>query len=177
MKIVWLYDGGVHECEICHAKVGELRRGRCWGCYSRWSETRPVGLGARCTTCGEKRRRMLKTVELLGGWRPMCFNCAGVVGTLEPMPRTITAIKDAISRERRKKDRRVGRPDTRVFQYDRRIGERRTTARDSYTAIDDEMIIEITIEEDPSSSGPAVEFDDLTQIRALVAELRPAAVG
>jgi len=171
VKIVRLYDRDVHECEICFAKVNELRRGRCWGCYARWTESRPVGLGARCTCCNEKRRRLLKSVELLGGWRPLCFNCAGQVALLEPVPRTITAIKDAISRERRKKDRRVGRPDTRVFQYERRIGERRDTARDAYTNIDDEMIIEITVEPEVTAGGE--DFDDLTQIRALVAELRP----
>jgi hypothetical protein len=153
--------------------VGELRRGRCWGCYARWSETRPVGLGARCTTCGEKRRRLLKSVELLGGWRPMCFNCSGQVGALEPMPRTIHAIKDAISRERRKKDRRVGRADTRVFQYERRVGERRMVARDTYDCIDDDMIIEVTFEPD----APGEDFDDLTQIRALVRELRPVDIA
>src|SRR5436190_23170688 len=85
-------------CEVCRAQVTELRRGRCWGCYDRWVEQRPVGLGARCTTCPEKRRRFLKTVELFGAWKPMCFNCAGVLLVLQPMPTTISALRLAVSR-------------------------------------------------------------------------------
>ena len=42
------YDRRVHTCDVCSAKVHELRRGRCWGCYARWVDARPVGVGARC---------------------------------------------------------------------------------------------------------------------------------
>lgn len=154
-------------CEVCNAKVHELRRGRCWGCYGRWVDARPVGVGARCATCNEKRRRFLKSVELFGGWQPMCFNCAGQLLNLDPMPSTIGALRDAVSRERRKRDRRLGKPDTRVFRYERRVGERRT-ARDEYPIIEDDMIIEVTVEASPEGE----DFDDLTQIRELVAELR-----
>jgi hypothetical protein len=31
---------------VAEAGVTELRRGRCWGCYMRWAESRPVGRGA-----------------------------------------------------------------------------------------------------------------------------------
>src|SRR6185503_10881019 len=112
----------------------ELRRGRCWGCYARWVDARPVGVGARCATCAERRRRVLKMVELLGGWYPMCFNCAGQILHLEPMPPTLAALRDAVSRERRCEDRRAGKPDTRVFRYERRVGERRV-AGDGYDRI------------------------------------------
>ena len=156
-------------CEVCNANVSELRRGRCWGCYARWVDARPVGLGARCVTCNEKRRRFLKSVELFGNWKPMCFNCHGVIGHLDPMPNTITLLKDAVSRERRKRDRRWGKPDTRVFRYERRVGQRRSV-RDDCPLVEDEMIIEVTFE--PEGGGD--DFDDLTQIRALVADLRPA---
>ena len=158
-------------CEVCNAKVHELRRGRCWGCYARWADARPVGLGARCVTCGEKRRRFLKATELFGVWTPMCFNCAGQMAQLDPMPRTLAALRDAVSRERRKKDRRIGKADTRVFRYERRVGERRT-GRDEIEVIDDDMIIEITIDAEPDAPGDDFEAD-LTQIRELVAELRP----
>ncbi|HEY1558932.1 MAG TPA: hypothetical protein VGF94_29110 [Kofleriaceae bacterium] len=154
-------------CEVCDANVHELRRGRCWGCYSRWVDARPVGLGARCVTCPEKRRRFLKTVELYGAWTPMCFNCAGQLGALQPMPKTIAELRDAVSRERRKRDRRFGKPDTRVFRYERRVGERRM-GREDVPLVDDDMIIEVTI--DAPGDG---DFEDLTQIRELVAELRP----
>jgi hypothetical protein len=159
----------VHVCEVCNAKVHELRRGRCWGCYSRWVDARPVGAGARCLTCSEKRRRFLKAVELFGGWKPMCFNCAGQLLHLDPLPNTLAALKAIVSRERRRVDRRFGKPDTRVFRYERRVGQRRD-GRADYGAIDDDMIIEVIIE----PSVPGEDFDDLTQIRELIAELRPA---
>jgi hypothetical protein len=152
----------VESCEICNAKVLELRRGRCWGCYTRWVDARPVGLGARCTTCPEKRRRYLKSVEIFGSWKPMCFNCAGQIADLDPMPDTISGLREAVSRERRRKDRRVGKSDTRVFVYERRVGERRS-AREDYPVIDDDMIIEVTIE-----PGGGEDFEDLTQIRAML---------
>lgn len=155
-----LSSGGA--CEVCNAVVGELRRGRCWGCYARWVDARPVGVGARCVTCTEKRRRVLKAVELFGSWKPMCFNCAGQLLHLDPLPATITELKKLISRERRANDRRVGKADTRVFQYERRVGERRA-GRDELK-IEDDMILEITIEDDDgkvleakaSGSGPQV---------------------
>jgi hypothetical protein len=156
-------------CEVCSASVSELRRGRCWGCYGRWVDSRPVGVGAKCTTCNEKRRRFLKSVELFGMWKPMCFNCAGQLLLLDPMPTTIALLKEAISRERRKRDRRIGKPDSRVFRYERRVGERRLERADEAPAVDDDMIIEVSyevvIEHD--------DFEDLTQIHELVHELRP----
>jgi hypothetical protein len=134
-------------------------------------EARPVGLGARCTTCNEKRRRFLKTVELFGSWKPMCFNCHGVIGLLDPMPQTITLLKEAVSRERRKRDRRWGKPDSRVFVYERRVGERRSERESELPLVDDEMIIEVSIEPD---SGDGMDFEDITAIRELIAELRPS---
>jgi len=129
-----------------------------------------VGLGARCTTCPEKRRRFLKTVELFGAWKPMCFNCAGVLCSLEPMPKTITALKEAVSRERRKRDRRWGKADGRVFVYERRVGERRSD-REDVPAVDDDMIIEVSLDVDAALTP---DPEDITQIRELVRELRPA---
>lgn len=156
----------VHTCEVCNAKVAELRRGRCWGCYARWVDARPVGAGARCVTCPERRRRVLKMVELLGGWHPMCFNCAGQILQLVPMPPTLTALREAVSRERRRDDRRIGKPDTRVFRYERRVGDRRL-AGDGYDRIEDEMIVEVVIgaaDPEPEAGGAG---DDVTRIRAI----------
>jgi len=160
-------------CEVCSATVSELRRGRCWGCYARWVDDRPVGFGARCVTCGEQRRRVLKNVELFGAWRPMCFNCAGQLLHLDPLPPTIAAMRVTVSRERRGADRRVGKADTRVYQYERRVGDRRAgRALEAAAAqADDDLEIEIVV-------GPAtddgMDFEDLTSIRELVAELRPS---
>jgi hypothetical protein len=123
-------------------------------------------MGAKCTTCSEKRRRFLKSVELFGQWKPMCFNCAGQLLDLDPMPPTITALKEAISRERRRIDRRLGKPDSRVFRYERRVGERRND-RTEIPDVDDDMIIEVTYE----TAGE--DFEDLTQIREMIMDLRP----
>jgi hypothetical protein len=121
-------------------------------------------------TCNEKRRRFLKTVELFGSWKPMCFNCHGVIGSLEPMPKTIKLLKEAVSRERRKRDRRWGKPDSRVFVYERRVGERRSE-REDCPMVEDDMIIEVTVDD---SASDGMEFEDITAIRELVRELRPA---
>lgn len=163
-----------HECDICNAKVHELRRGRCWGCYARWVDARPVGVGAHCVMCRERRRRVMRSVELLGGWHPMCFSCHGQLQALEPLPATIADIRVALTRERRAVDRRSGRPDTRVFQYERRIGQRRVLRDGEWVLIDDDMVVEISIEDDlgpirPVAAGFATsagdtDFEDLTRI-------------
>lgn len=100
----------------------------------------------------------------------MCFNCHGCTIQLEPMPQTVSALREAVSRERRKRDRRWGKPDSRVFVYERRVGERRFGREDEAPQVDDEMIIEVTVDADV---GDIVEFEDITAIRELVRELRP----
>ena len=74
-------------CNVCGAAVSELRRGRCWGCYTRWVDSRPVGRGASCTVCHEKRRNQLKLVELKGRSLPFCHGCAAQVLRLRRRPR------------------------------------------------------------------------------------------
>ncbi len=155
-------------CEVCNAKVGELRRGRCWGCYARWVDARPVGFGARCVTCAEQRRRVLRMVELLGGWSPMCFNCAGQILQLEPMPPTLAALREAVSRERRRADRRAGKPDTRVFRYERRVGQRRLAIAGG-GRVDDDLIVEVVLgADDPEHDADLLGGDEVTRIRELV---------
>jgi hypothetical protein len=151
----------VHDCDVCGARVQETRRGRCWGCYNRWVDARPVGYGARCLSCGERRRRRLRSIELWGGWQPLCFTCAGMALSLDPAPRTLGDLRTALARDRRTRDRRVGRGDHRVFRYERRVGERRGGRGDDGPVIDDDMIIEITI------ADPEPSFDDMTRIREL----------
>lgn len=131
-------------CEVCNANVSELRRGRCWGCYHKWVEERPVGLGALCCMCGDRRRAMLKSMELLGAWVPICHNCAAVAAQLEPMPQSIGAIREILLRDRRCTDRRWGKRDSRVFRYNRRGQERRVPRSPTESSIDDDMIVEIS---------------------------------
>jgi hypothetical protein len=122
--------------------------------------------------CGDRRRRVLKLVELQGAWRPMCFNCHGQLMMLEVMPRDLEALRRAVSRERRSEDRRIGKPDTRVYQVERRVGDRRTDVKE-LLAIDDDMIIEVIVEEAPAGDDC---WEELTMIRPLVelSELRDA---
>jgi hypothetical protein len=115
-------------------------------------------------TCGEQRQRVLRSVEVHARWHPMCFNCAGQVRELEHLPATLPELRAVVSRERRSTDRRSGKPDTRVFRYERRVGERRTD-RAEYDRIDDDMIIEVTIE--PHSEG-AGDFEEVTRIHSFV---------
>jgi hypothetical protein len=158
----------VLDCDVCGAKVSELRRGRCWGCYNRWADARPVGLGARCVACSERRRRVLRSVELLGSWQPVCFNCHGQIHALTTVPQTLGELKIVLERERRTRERRIGKPDTRVFRYERRVGQRRVTREEAGQPIDDDMIIEITIEDGDAPADHAEVFEDLTMIRELV---------
>jgi len=123
----------------------ELRRGRCWGCYTRWVDARAVGLNAKCCCCKERRRDHLRSVEVFGAWMPMCFSCAGKAGRLDKMPRTLHELRTCLHRDRRAEERRFGKKDTRVFQYDRRNEDRREgrTTEEGWMIIDEDMILEI----------------------------------
>jgi hypothetical protein len=150
-------DRPAQTCEVCRARVPELRRGRCWGCYSRWAESRPVGLGAACTMCGDRRRRHLRRVELLSAWMPICHNCLAVTLSLSPMPETLDQIRQCLLRDRRFRDRRRGKSDTRVFPRERRGLERRSVGHahegDLLLVSEDEIIIE-THDEETRIRGP-----------------------
>jgi len=123
------------QCEICGATVFELRRGRCWGCYSRWVDARPVGLGASCRMCGERRRSVLKSMELFASWTTVCHNCSARIASLSPLPRSLRAIVEKLSRgpenDRRSLTVRITRPVE-------SIGEQSTGP------IDEAMILDIS---------------------------------
>jgi hypothetical protein len=126
-------------CNVCGAEVIELRRGRCWGCYTRWAESRPVGRGAMCTICREKRRDQLKLMEIHGRTLPFCHGCAARTARIDPMPESLEGIRQALRRDRRDGDRRHGATDHRIFPRERRVGERREPARDSFRDTDPNM--------------------------------------
>jgi len=133
-------------CEVCNARVSELRRGRCWGCYNRWVDARAVGIGARCCICTERRRDVLRSIELLGAWVPICYTCSGKAMRLDPLPQTMAEIRSILARERRSDERRHHKKDTRVFQYERRGDDRRDERQvmsDDWLVIDEDMIIDI----------------------------------
>jgi len=119
---------------------------------------------------------MLRGVELHGAFHPMCFNCAGQAMALDPLPPTLTELKTALTRERRRVDRRIGKPDTRVFQYERRVGERRAGRGEDGELVEDDMILEMWVQDDVAVAATVVaapsladepEAEDLTCIREL----------
>lgn len=122
-------------CEICGATVFELRRGRCWGCYSRWVDARPVGIGASCRMCGERRRAVLKSMELLASWTTVCHNCAARIAALSPLPPTMEGIRDRLGRGR-ESDRRS--MTVRITRPVESVGEQSTGP------IDEAMILDIS---------------------------------
>jgi len=133
-------------CEVCGGMVVDLRRGRCFGCYSKWADSRAVGLGAACTLCGDRRRDNLRQMELHGAWLPLCYNCAGRTLRLSPVPRTLDGLRRCLARERRDSDRRRGEDDTRPLRVERRGLERRAVGHagpDGDLLLVEEMCIEL----------------------------------
>jgi hypothetical protein len=135
-------------CGVCGARVSELRRGRCWGCYSQWVEQRPVGRGASCAVCQEKRREHLRLVELHSRSVPLCHICAARTVKLGKVPATLDSLRKVLRRDRRDDDRRADGLDRRIFPRERRVGERRGTPRAARRN-----------DTDPAMALP--EFDDL----------------
>lgn len=135
-------------CSVCGAGVSELRRGRCWGCYTRWAESRPVGRGAACVICGEKRRAQLKLVEIWRRSLPFCHGCAAQVMRLPELPDNVEALRHALRRDRRDSDRRGGKSDQRIFPRERRVGERRGPSREAFADTDPRIkLAELQMEE------------------------------
>ena len=153
-------------CNVCGAAVSELRRGRCWGCYMRWAESRPVGRGAACVICAEKRRGQLKLVEIKRRSLPFCHGCAAQVMRLPELPATIEELRHALRRERRDADRRSGsKPDQRIFPRERRVGERRGPGREAFADTDprihmldlpEEIVLELAEDESEPSNQTQV---------------------
>lgn len=116
-------------CTACGAMVIELRRGRCWGCYSKWVELRPVARGAACVVCNERRRDHLRSVEVKAHWVTLCHLCASRTLKLTKVPSTIEGLRKVLLRDRRQDERRDDGHDRRVFQRERRVGDRRGPPR------------------------------------------------
>ena len=145
-------------CGTCGAQVIELRRGRCWGCYTLWVESRPVGRGATCTVCFEKRRDQLKLVELHGRSMPLCHGCAARIARMDDIPESVDGLRGALRRDRRLVDKRAGtKVDHRIFPRERRVGERRTPPRTAFADTD-----------------PGVEATLLADMEEIIVELQEA---
>jgi hypothetical protein len=118
-------------CGSCGAKVTELRRGRCWGCYSKWAEMRPVPRGASCAVCDERRRDNLRLIEVHGRSLTVCHICAARTLKLAKVPSSIEGLRRLLIRDRRAQDRRGDGHERRIFPRERRVGDRRGPPRAS----------------------------------------------
>jgi hypothetical protein len=156
-------------CQTCGTRVSELRRGRCWGCYSRWQEARPVGRGASCAVCAERRRSELRLAELHGRSRAVCHSCAGQMARLSKVPDSLPEIRALLRRERREGDRRDGSDDGRIFPRERRVGERRGPPRGADT--DPRMLL-------PDFEDIVIELADadIEQVEQTLVRERPPAI-
>ena len=124
-------DNEALACSTCRAEVRELRRGRCWTCYTQWAEQRPVGLGACCAVCEERRRDNLRLLEVQGRSLPLCHLCAAHVMKLEVVPYSIEGLRAALRRDRRQLERRDGQGgdgegEPAAVQVERRAAQRRS---------------------------------------------------
>jgi hypothetical protein len=141
-------DRATVPCGVCGAEVQELRRGRCWDCYRQWAELRPVGRGASCAVCQERRRDHLRLLEVHNRTLPLCFLCAARTLRLEDVPATLEGLRERLRRERRTDERRDEGLDRRIFPRERRVGDRRGAPRRARSG-----------DTDPAIFLP--EFDDL----------------
>jgi hypothetical protein len=129
MSIV--FERATIPCGSCGAKVTELRRGRCWACYTKWAEMRPVPRGAACAVCDERRRDNLRLVELHNRSVTLCHICAARTLKLAKVPSSIDGLRRELQRDRRKQDRRGDGMERRIFPRERRVGDRRGPPRAS----------------------------------------------
>src|SRR3954470_498003 len=153
-------------CTVCGAQVLELRRGRCWDCYRQWAEVRPVGRGAMCAVCNERRRENLRMVEVHNRSLTLCFLCAARTLRLDQVPPTLEGLRSLLRRDRRAVDRRTDGLDSRIFPRERRVGERRDIPRTRHGDTDPAIVL-------PDFDDLVIEIDDadieemeLTQVRA-----------
>jgi hypothetical protein len=61
---------------------------------------------------------------------------------LAPFPDTLGELREVLARERRRKERRVGAPERRLFRVDRRRQDRRC-AHQQVVPVDEEMILAV----------------------------------
>lgn len=98
-------------CSRCQ-EISNLRRNLCPHCYVRWLRSRPIGVGACCTGCGDRRLVHLQYVELQQGFAVVCRNCAAQLERQGgPPPADDEEVRALLQRERREvqdEDRRRG---------------------------------------------------------------------
>ena len=153
-----------------------LRRGRCARCYDKWVKARPVGAGAACAACEDRRMQHLRYWEFGvranapgGRWIVLCHNCIGTAEKMQPMPRSLDGLKMRLARERRWGDRRaesVGRPSVRDAKHERRDGERRRSQHPMYL---DEVLVEMEAEYEEVTDDQIESTEEITGIHFKIA--------
>ena len=145
-------------CGGCGNEAVALRRGRCPSCYARWVRARPVGVGASCASCCDRRLVHLRHFELHALWVVLCHNCAARADVLKQLPRSLDGLIHSLRRDRRSPlDRRNGTGSW-YDDLDRRGPDRRVSDRDVVDAKDLVVELEADYEE------PSVDHDDFGPI-------------
>ena len=88
-------------CGGCGQGATRVRRGLCAACYARWVRARPVGLGASCACCNDRRLVHLRHFELRGLWVVLCHNCCARAERMTPAARSVDQLLAGIRRQRR----------------------------------------------------------------------------
>ena len=153
-----------------------LRRGRCSRCYDKWVRARPVGAGANCVGCGNRRREQLRHYEVgmrlnaTGGrWTVLCHNCSASADGFKPAPRTLDALCQRLARDRRWQERRYDHahrdPHAERRAYELR-NERRLNLRDMFDATElaEELVIEMEADFELVSEDQLIDIQDVTGI-------------
>jgi hypothetical protein len=148
-----------------------LRRGRCETCYEKWVRARPIGDGASCACCGDRRRLHLRHYELglrhnaVGGrWVVLCHNCSAEADRVQPPPRSVEALKMRLYRDRRWEHRRnesIGTP--RASWLERRTTDRRVSPRD-VMEVEEGAILEIIAEYETISEAKLADIEEVTGV-------------
>jgi hypothetical protein len=141
---------------------------------------RPVGIGAACAACADRRRLHLRYYELDlranapgGRWVVLCHNCCAVAEKVQPPPRSIEGLKMRLGRERRWGDRRAAAVGVAVdwpAQFDRRRDRRRDDDRAEEIDAGDlvEEVIEIVADYEQISEDQLADIGEVTGIHQRV---------
>jgi hypothetical protein len=148
------------------------RRGRCRRCYEHWVRQRPIGLGAFCNACGERREGALRYYELRRIWVVLCHNCCARAEALDPQPYSIAGLCLRLHRERRRGDRRSVGAIPRVLHGERREGDRRLSERNILDATEfAELVVELEAEfgdaRDDGDEALALDDSPITGVHQL----------
>ncbi len=163
-----------------------LRRGRCHNCYDAWVRARPIGLGASCGGCAERRLLHLRYYEINlrsntpdGRWIVLCHNCCAAADRLMPAPRSIEGLRMRLGRDRRWGDRRaeaVGGRITRDGGIERRLQSRRTLpmSGETFELSDDELVIELEADYEEVGEDQIAGSEEVTGIHFRLDALPPS---